>query len=151
MSRQRLSLLVDVVDKPPIQHFHLVNLRMVRIDTKDRRTEVLLVVGDGGRDAVACSHLVDILLELRIGRFHVPGLQTDVTTLLHTLVRLGRLTTKHDHRVREETLALLQVRIDESVTCPQQYDEHEDAPCHRKARQSGTQLIALRCLPYLLQ
>ena len=124
---------------------------MVRINARNLCTDILLSVGDGGRHVVGGSNFIDVISELLVCCRNVTRLQTDASPFLQTLIGFRRATTKDHHRVREEALRLIQLCIDQSVACPQQYDEHEDAPRYGKAGQRGAQLVAFRRLGYFFQ
>ena len=63
---QHLTLLthIEFVNKSSIEHIVLVDLRMYWIDTRYRGTDILVAVADGGTGLIACTHLVDMVLEV---------------------------------------------------------------------------------------
>ena len=150
---EHLALLtdIDVVDEAAVEHLHLVNLVVVGIDATHLRADILLPQTDGARGAILCTHLVDVVCELAGGDSHVALMQTDVTSLLQSLVGHRRLAAEDHHRTGEEAVVLLYRRIDEAIAGSQEHDEHEDAPRHGEARQRCAQLVASRRLPDFIQ
>ena len=88
---------VYLINETALQHLHLVNLGVIRIDTADGGGDILLTKTDGGRGAILCTHLVDILRKLLSSDVDVLLMQTDVTSFLQALIGFRRPSTKDDH------------------------------------------------------
>ena len=81
-----LLLQVDIIDESAIEHIHLVNLDMVGVNTQNAGTDILLIVADGNTDAIAGTHLVNMVHEIASRCINITRLQTDCPTLLQTVV-----------------------------------------------------------------
>ena len=73
---------VYLIDEAALQQLHLVNFRVVGIDTADARREVLLTMADGDLCVIMCTLVIDILREFLLGYFHIAFVQTNVAPLL---------------------------------------------------------------------
>ena len=71
-----------------MEHFHLVNLRVVRIDTSYLSVDILLAISDSARRAILRPHFVDGSFEIlgRVG--DVTLLQANPSAFLQSVVRL---------------------------------------------------------------
>ena len=134
-----------------MEHLYLVNLCVVGIDTANARSQILLTIADSCRGVILCTHLVDSLRKLLFGNLPIALVQTNVTSFFEALIRLRGPVAEDHHGAIQEAVALLHIGIDQTITGTQQYNEHEDTPCHRKARECRAQFVATSCLPNLIQ
>ena len=89
--------------------------------------------------------------KFRFQDFHVPLVDLDVPPALESLVRNGGLPAVDEHRVDGPAGKIVLHRVAESVARAEQHDQHENAPCDRKAREESAQLVAADRREYLLK
>ena len=79
---------VDFVDEAPVEHLHLVDVDVVRVDTADARRDVLLSETDDGTGVVLRAHLVYVLRKLLGRNLHIAFVETNVAAFLQALIGL---------------------------------------------------------------
>ena len=91
-----------------------------------------------------------MIAEALVGGIHVAGVKFYRAVFLQSVIRHRGPAPRHHHRVVKKLARVMLHGIDKAVTSAQQEDNHEDAPCHGKAREGGAQLVAAGGGPYFV-
>ena len=80
-------------------------------------------------------HLVYMLPEVVGGDLQVAVVEGYGAAFLQSVIRFGRLSATHHHRIGHEAVGILELGVDEPIAGTKQEDEHKDAPSHGKPRE----------------
>lgn len=147
---QHLALLpeINLVDKPAAEYLYLVHLHIIGINAGDVGGQKLVAIADGRRDVINRANFVNDIFEVLGRRLDIALTQTNPPAFFHPLVCLRRPTAVDTHRIREKTVELRHLGINQAIARTQQHNQDKNTPYHRKAGQRSPQLVAARSAPY---
>ena len=154
VNHNHLSVLlqIQVVDESATSQFGTVYFLLLRIDSSECHTQMLLA--DGCRQAALLHggcHLRHILFETFLGHADVPVVQLNPSPFLDAVERLGSESRIDVDGIQRKSFGVLLQRMDDAIAGTEQHDEQENATRHRNARCRRTHLVAHDGSPYFLQ
>ena len=129
--------------KRPCFSFTASQFRIVGKDALQRNGNVFLAEGeDGVALADAGSGGDDFIGKSLCGKLKIAFIQRESSAFFQSVERFRCISRINFDRVHFHVLRLSLESMDKSVSCPQQYNQHENSPCYGKSRQYGAQLVA---------